>query len=96
MKIPKGCVRWSEFKAELLKDPEFKRGYDALAPEFELIEMLIQKRLDAGLSQADLAEKIGTKQSAVSRLESPDYNPTVGMLRKVAGALGGELKVSIQ
>lgn len=89
-------IEYSKLKAKWLKDKEFKREYDALEPEFELIRSLIRKRLQANLSQAELAKKIGTKQSAISRLESGDYNPTIGMLRKVAAALNADLRVSIR
>jgi predicted transcriptional regulator len=87
---------YRKLRAELLKDPEIKKEYDALEPEFALIRSLIRKRLDAKLSQSELAKKVGTKQSAISRLESGAYNPTIGMLRKVAKALDADLKVSIR
>lgn len=82
-------------KKRLLKDKEFKRAYDELTPEFSLIEQIIQHRLSKGMSQATLAKKIGTKQSAIARLESGSYNPTVSFLHKVAGALDTRLKISI-
>jgi len=87
---------YRKLRAELLKNPEIKKAYDALEPEFALIRSLIRKRLDAKLSQAQLAKKVGTKQSAISRLESGEYNPTIGMLRKVATALNADLRVSIR
>lgn len=86
----------NQLKKHLFKDPEVKKAYDALEPEFALIRALIRKRLQAKLSQAELAKKVGTKQSAISRLESGSYNPTIGMLRKVAEALDADLKVSIR
>lgn len=80
---------------EALKDPEFKKEYDALEVEFSIIEQVIRKRLDKGLSQKQLAEKIGTKQSAISRLEAGNANPSIAFLEKVAKALGGKLQVSL-
>ena len=82
-------------KKKLLKDPAFRREYDALAPEFEFIEELIEKRLERGLTQAALAKKIGTKQSAIARLESGSYNPSISFLQRVAKALDARLQVSI-
>ncbi|PIR03442.1 MAG: transcriptional regulator [Candidatus Magasanikbacteria bacterium CG11_big_fil_rev_8_21_14_0_20_43_7] len=87
---------FQEFKKEALKDPAVKKAYDDLAPEFELASMLIEKRLERGLSQAELAEKIGTKQPAIARLESGNYNTTLAFLKKAANALGAELHISLR
>lgn len=86
---------WKDLKKELLKDPEFKKGYDDLELEYSIIVQVIQKRLDRGLSQKQLADKIGTKQSAISRLEGGNSNPSVAFLEKVSKALGGKLQISI-
>ncbi len=80
---------------EALKDPEFKKAYDDLELEFSIIEQVIRKRLDKGLTQKQLADKVGTKQSAIARLEGGTTNPSVAFLDKVARALGGKLRVSI-
>lgn len=87
---------YKHFKARLLKDRDIRRFYKELKPEFELVRVLIRKRLEGGFTQNELARKIGTKQSAISRLESGRYNPTIGTLRKVAEALNADLKVSIR
>ena len=86
---------YKQFKTELLKDKEIKRTYKELGPEFTLIEMIIRKRIKKGLTQRELAQKIGTKQSAISRLESGAYNPTFSFLQKLADALGVRLKISL-
>lgn len=86
---------YKKLRAKLFKNKEFKKAYDDLGPEFELIRMLIEKRLKKGLTQAALARKLGTKQSAIARLESGTSNPTVASLRKVARALDAKFKVSI-
>lgn len=80
---------------ESLKDPEFKKEYDALEIEYSIIAQVIKKRLDRGLSQKQLADKMGTKQSAISRLEGGNSNPSVAFLEKVSKALGGKLQISI-
>ena len=86
---------YKQFKKELLKDKGIKRAYERLGPEFAVIEMIIAKRIERGLSQEELAKKIGTKQSAVSRLESGTYNPSLSFLQKVGEALGAKLKISL-
>jgi ribosome-binding protein aMBF1 (putative translation factor) len=86
---------WEDLKKELLKDPEFKKEYDALEVEYSIITQVIQKRLDKKMSQKQLAEKIGTKQSAIARLEGGNTNPSVAFLEKVSKALGSKLQISI-
>jgi len=86
---------WEDLKKELLKDPEFKKAYDDLEVEYSIITQVIQKRLDKKMSQKQLAEKVGTKQSAIARLEGGNTNPSVAFLEKVSKALGGKLQISI-
>jgi len=86
---------YKNIKATLLKDKAVKRAYDELGPEFAFIEKLIEKRLKRGLTQEALARRIGTKQSAISRLERGEYNPTLAFLRKVAMGLDVKLKVFV-
>lgn len=87
---------YKEIKQKFLKRKDVRRAYVALGPEFTLIEMIIEKRLKRGLTQAQLAQKIGTKQTAIARLESGTYNPTVKFLNKVAKALDAKLSLSIR
>lgn len=84
---------YKQFKARLLKDKEICKAYDALRPEFELAQMIIEKRIKKGLTQTALARKIGTKQSAIARLESGTYNPSMAFLEKIAKALDGQLNI---
>ena len=86
---------YSNFKNRLLKDKQLRKEYDVLAPEFAIAEAVIEKRIEQGMSQAELAKKIGTKQSAISRLESGNYNPSIKLLEKVAKALKLKLSISI-
>ena len=86
---------FEKLKGELLEDPEFKAEYDALAPEYELIEQLIKARTESQMTQKQLAEKIGTKQSNIARLESGNYNPSYQFLQKVANALGKKISFAL-
>jgi len=92
------CMRkknYKQLKRELLKDKVIKQAYEKLGPEFAVIEMIIRKRIEKGLTQKELAQKIGTKQSAISRLESGTYNPSLSFLQKVGEALDAKLKISL-
>lgn len=80
-----------EVHADLMKKPEFKKAFNDLELEFKLIEAMIEQRIKYGITQKQLAEKVGMKQSAIARFESGDYNPTYTFLKKLAGALGMKL-----
>ena len=85
-----------DVKRELLKNPEVKRDYDALDAEFKLASTIIERRLAKGLSQRQLASRIGTKQPVISRLESGDSKPTLSLLKRVADALDAEVVVTLE
>jgi ribosome-binding protein aMBF1 (putative translation factor) len=89
-------VPFKTFFDKAMKDPEIKAEYDRLGPEFEIIEAIIKKRLEKNMSQKELAQKMGTKQSALSRLESGTYNPSLLFLKKIATALDAKLSISIK
>lgn len=86
--------RWEELEAKFLAVPENKEAYDALESEYQLISELIGKRLEKNLTQKQLAEKIGTKQSAICRLESGEGNPSFKFLKRVAEGLDSKLHIS--
>ena len=84
-------VTWKEVKRELLKDPEFAEEYEALRPEYELARSLIGLRIERGLTQQDVAQKMNTTQSVISRLESGSANPSLATLKRLADALGARV-----
>ena len=88
-------LSFKEFKKEALKDKELRKAYDDLALEFAIAEAIIRRRLESGMTQSQLAKKIGTKQSAVSRLESGNCNPSIAFLERVAKALDLKLTISM-
>lgn len=92
----KNFLPYTQLKKELLSDPEVKKGYDDLAPEYALIQSIIDKRLSKKMSQKQLAQKMGTRQSAISRIESGDANPSLKSLKKIATALNAKLVISFQ
>ena len=87
-------TKYEDFEAELLKRPEIRREYEALKPKYEMIKILIERRNQLRISQTQLANTIGTKQPAISRLERGDYNTTLDTLFKVASALGLNIDIS--
>ena len=79
---------YEDFLAEQLKDPEFKKEYEALEEEFTLAKEVIQLRQRLNLTQKELADRIGTSQPAIARVESGTYrNLSLSFLRRLAVGL---------
>ncbi len=86
---------YTKIKEQLLKDKATREVYQKLGPEFMLAQTIIEKRLSKGFTQAVLAHKTGTKQSAIARLESGSYNPSLIFMEKIAKALDTKLTISL-
>jgi DNA-binding XRE family transcriptional regulator len=86
----------SELKERWMNDPAFKAEYDALEYEFSLAHELIEARTRAGLSQAELAHRMGTTQSAIARLESGRSSPSMRTIVRIAAATGSRAIVRLE
>lgn len=84
---------FKNFIKEQNKDPGFKKEYDALEPEFTIIQAMIDARKNSGMTQKDLAEKTGIAQSDISKLENGCANPSLRTLQRLAAGMGMQLKV---
>lgn len=83
--------RLQALKARALQNSEVKQAYEELGPEFELIDTLLSMREEAGLTQQQVAERMGTKEGNISRLEKGKGNPTLKTLLSYAKACGFQL-----
>jgi len=88
-------IPFEVFKARMLANPEVKREYDALEQEFAIASELIRARARAGLSQAELAARMGTSQSAIARLESGRTLPSAKTLIRFAEATGSKVELRL-
>jgi DNA-binding XRE family transcriptional regulator len=88
-------VDFSDFKKEALNDADVREEYEKLKPIYELRKQLIALRKEAGLTQEDLAEKLHTKKSNISRLESANSksSPRLSTIEEYAHAMGYEVKI---
>lgn len=88
-----------EMVADWKKDPAFKAEYDALEDEFALFDEAIKARKRAGLTQAEIAARMGTKAPAIARIEagggSKRHSPSINTLRRYARAVGCKLKIEL-
>ena len=88
-------VDFKSMKAELMQDEQFREEYEKLRPRYEIISRIIEVRKEQNMTQEQLARKIGTQKSNISRLESGNYNPSLDFLIKVASGLGKHLTVEL-
>lgn len=79
-----------------LDESEYREEYERLGPEFELARSLIEARTAAGLTQAELALRMGTTQSVIARLEAGRVQPTTATLQRIARATGTRLKIAFE
>ena len=89
----------SELKRTALQKTELQADYEALGPEFEILRQMLQVRQAAGLTQAQVAERMGTKPPAVTRLDASlsrgQHSPSLATLRRYAEAVGCRLEVRL-
>ena len=86
----------SEFRDllnEQLKDPEFKKEWDDIQPEMDIIRAMIDNRIAQNLTQKELAERTGINQADISKLENGTRNPSLKMLKRLAAGMGMALKI---
>ena len=84
---------FNKYLKEQMESPEFKREYDALEPEFAIIQALIDARKASGLTQKQLAEITGIAQADISKLENGNANPSLRTLQRLASGMGTSLKI---
>ena len=85
-----------EVKAELLTNPAVRQAYNEQAPEFELARELITARMRAGLTQGEVATRMGTTQSVVARIESGRGTPSMRTVQRFASAVGARAVVRME
>ncbi len=86
----------SDLHRRWMKNPEYRKAHQALAPEFELARAVMAARVTAGLTQEQLAQRMDTTQSVIARLESGRTRPSTQTLERRAAATGTHLKISFE
>lgn len=89
-------IDFDNWHRQRMKDPAYRREYEALEPEFALISSLIAARARSGLTQEEIARRMGTTQSAVARLEGGGSLPSTRTLQRYAEATGSRLKITLE
>lgn len=89
-------VKFKHIEDQLMKDEDFKVEYEKLRPRYEVISQIIETRNAQHVTQEELALRVGTQKSNISRFESGAYNPSLDFLVKVAKSLGKEVHIEIR
>ena len=84
---------YKDYKKRALQNPEVKAEYDALQPEYDIIQAIIDARVQQNMTQKDLSAKTGITQADISRIENGTRNPSLSMVKKLAQGLGMQLKL---
>ena len=84
---------YREYKEKALKDPEVKAEYDSLEAEYDIIQAMIDARINQHMTQKDLSAKTGITQADISRIENGTRNPSLAMVKRLAEGLGLQLKL---
>lgn len=82
-----------DYKSKLMQNPDFKREYEALEPEMEIVRAILDARIRSGLTQAEFAKKSGISIADIRRLENGTRNPRLGLLKRLAEAMDSTLKI---
>lgn len=89
-------TRLRDLKKRLMEDPQFREEYAQADQEYALVAQLIRARMAAKLTQAEVAQRLGTTQSAIARLEGGRVSPSLATLRRYAEATGARLTIDLQ
>ena len=94
----KGVMSMSDFQkhlAEQMENPDFAAEYDTLEAQYSFARQMIAARIAAGMTQAELAAKVGTSQANICKLEHAELNPSFALAQRVANGLGKRLTLSL-
>jgi len=94
MKNKKNLISFDTLHKRWMKDPEYRREYERLGPEFEIARQIIDARIRRKVTQAELAKRMGTGQAVISRLETANAKPSLSLIQRLADALS--LKVELR
>lgn len=86
-------MKYKDYKETALKNSMVKKEYDALGPEYDIIQVLINTRSRLNMTQKELSKITGITQADISRIENGSRNPSLSMVKKLARGLGMELKL---
>jgi ribosome-binding protein aMBF1 (putative translation factor) len=88
-------TKLADLKKTLMQNEEFRAEYQKADAEFQIVEALVRARTEGNISQAELAKRMGTTQSAIARMEGGGVSPSLATLRRYAAAAGLKLEINL-
>ncbi len=85
--------KFNDYRNEQLRDEDFRKEYENMQPEFDIIRAIVNARTSKNLTQKELAERTGINQADISKLENGTRNPTVNLLKRLAEGMDMALKI---
>lgn len=92
----KKYTSWDDHKKDLMKNPKFREALKETELEYQIARAIIEARINKGFSQSELAEKLNTRQSVISRVENAKTTPSLSFLKRLASVLDATLKVTFK
>lgn len=87
---------FNEFFNEQLKNPEFKKEWDDIQPEMDVIRAMVEARISQNITQKELAERTGINQADICKMENGTRNPSLKLLKRLAEGMGMELQLTFK
>lgn len=89
-------TKFNDYLKDQMADPAFRQEWEALEPEFAIVQAIIDARKESGLTQKQLSERTGIAQADISKLESGNGNPSIKTLQRLAAGMGMRIKIEFQ
>jgi len=89
-------TKFNDYLKDQMADPDFREEWEALEPEFAIVQAIIDARKESGLTQKQLSERTGIAQADISKLESGNANPSIKTLQRLAAGMGMRVKIEFQ
>lgn len=86
-------ITFDDMLNEQLQDPEFRKEYEAIQPEMDVIRAIVDARISQNLTQKELSERSGINQADISKIENGTRNPSLNLLKRLADGMGMTLKI---
>lgn len=89
-------TKFNDYLKDQMADPAFRQEWEAIEPEFAIVQAIIDARKESGLTQKQLSERTGIAQADISKLESGNGNPSIKTLQRLAAGMGMRVKIEFQ
>lgn len=86
-------ITFDDMLNEQMQNEEFRKEYEAIQPEMDVIRAIVEARISQNLTQKELSERSGINQADISKIENGTRNPSLNLLKRLADGMGMSLKI---